>query len=82
MHKEVQRKPIVVRGKPSEITLIRERTEMETGMLIGEGGVEEHVKVITKHRKGPFPWRLSVDLPRACYYTVVAATTYLLSVSP
>ena len=78
MYKELHRKPIVVRGKPSGMTYISERKEMETGTLIGGGGTEERVKVITRQKRGPFPWRLSVDLPRACYVTVLAATTYLL----
>lgn len=77
-HRELHRKPIVVRGKPTGTTYISEREEMEPGTLIAAGGTEEHVKIITRQKQGPFPWRWSTDFPRACYVTVLAATTYLL----
>ena len=80
MHKEMKRRPIVVRGKSTGITYLTEGEEKDTGTLISDGGVEAHVKVMTKYKKGPYPWRLSVDFPRACYFTVLAATTYLLYV--
>ena len=78
---ESRRRPIVVRG--------RERYEDESakkGTVVavrrsGDGDmVEEKREWEGKGRKVP-PWRLSTDLPRAGYVTVLAGVGYLLYVS-
>jgi hypothetical protein len=44
-------------------------------------GVEESVRVVQAPQKGPVPWRLSVDAPRAGLVTVQAGVMYLLMVA-
>lgn len=46
-------------------------------------GLDERVRVVQRRGSGRRsregkPWRLSVDLPRACVYTVQAGVGYLL----
>jgi copper transporter 1 len=44
-------------------------------------GVDECVRVVQAPRRGPVPWRLSVDAPRAGLVTVQAGVMYLLMVA-
>ena len=75
---ELDRRYVSIRGKPTESERVNEDTDSKTGLLISERGVEEHVKVVRRKRRGAAPWRFSVDLPRAAYVTVTAGMGYLL----
>lgn len=75
---ELSRRYISVRGIPSEAERISADDAGKTGTLVTERGVEEHVRVVRRRRKGVAPWRLSVDLPRAAYVTVMGGVGYLL----
>ena len=56
--------------------------KMEEGKLTARG-VDERVRVLLASRTGieTSPWRFSIDLPRACVFTVQAGIGYLLWVS-
>ena len=76
--KELNRRYVVVRGIPQEAERIERGNESKKGFLVTERGVEEHVKVVKRHTRTVMPWRLSVDLPRALYATVMVGVGYLL----
>ncbi|KAL8839642.1 MAG: hypothetical protein Q9170_001648 [Blastenia crenularia] len=78
LDRDLDRRYVTVRGKPREAEQIRSASESTTASLISERGVEEHVKVVRKIRRSVTPWRLSVDLPRAAYSTLIAGVGYLL----
>ena len=78
LDQELNRRYVVVRGKPSEAERITSDSESKTATLITERGVEEDVKVVRKTRRTITPWRLSVDVPRAVYATLMAGVGYLL----
>lgn len=75
---ELNRRYVAVRGTPTEAERISLDSDSKAATLITERGVEEHVKVVRKTRRSITPWRLSVDLPRALYGTLMAAVGYLL----
>ena len=78
LDRELNRRYVSVRGKPTESERISTDNDAKTGTLITERGVEEHVRVVRRKRRGGVPWRFSVDLPRAAYVTVMAGAGYLL----
>lgn len=78
LDQELNRRYVMVRGKPTEAERISSDSESKNATLITERGVEEHVKVVRKTRRTITPWRLSVDLPRAAYGTLMAGVGYLL----
>ena len=75
---ELDRRYVSVRGKPTESERISTDSEMKTATLVSERGVEEHVRVVRRRRRGGAAWRFSVDFPRAGYVTVMAGVGYLL----
>lgn len=81
--KAVNRRYVVVAGKEGESE--RYSDEGNAGNKTDEAvltvrGMDEKVRVVrTKTRsKESVPWRLSVDLPRACVFTMQAGVGYLL----
>lgn len=78
MDKDLNRRYVAVRGVPKEVERIEADNDSKNGFLITERGVEEHVKVVKRHTRTVMPWRLSVDLPRAVYVTVMVGVGYLL----
>ncbi|KAL8938541.1 MAG: hypothetical protein Q9216_003845 [Gyalolechia sp. 2 TL-2023] len=78
LDQELNRRYVAVRGKPTEAERISLDSESKNATLITERGVEERVKVVRKARRTITPWRLSVDLPRAAYATLIAGVGYLL----
>lgn len=81
LDKELSRRYISVRGISTEAERISTDETGKTGTLVTERGVEEHVRVVRRQRKGVAPWRFSVDLPRAAYVTVMSGVGYLLCVT-
>ena len=75
---ELDRRYVSVRGTPTEAERIDSEPKAKTGTLITERGVEEHVRVVRRKRRGVAPWRFSVDLPRAAYVMVLIGAQYLL----
>ncbi|KAI4184737.1 MAG: hypothetical protein L6R41_004532 [Letrouitia leprolyta] len=78
LDEELNRRYVAVRGKPTEAERINSDSGSKNATLITERGVEEHVKVVRKARRTITPWRLSVDVPRAAYATLMAGVGYLL----
>lgn len=75
---ELDRKYVSIRGIPTEAESIYKDPKGQSGTLITERGVEEHVRVVRRRRRGVAAWRFSVDLPRAAYMTVTIGVQYLL----
>ncbi|KAI9823474.1 MAG: hypothetical protein M1832_002485 [Thelocarpon impressellum] len=65
-------------ARPSEAKRARDDADASTALLVSARGVEEEVRVVKRRTRGPVPWRLSVDLPRALLVTVIAGVGYLL----
>ena len=78
--KELNRRYVSVRGLPTEAERINADGEGKNATLVSERGVEEHVRVVRRHKRSVTPWRFGVDLPRAAYVTVIAGVGYLLYV--
>lgn len=78
MDKDLNRRYVAVRGVPKEVERIEADNNSKNEFLISERGVEEHVKVVKRNMRTVMPWRLSVDLPRAVYVTVMVGVGYLL----
>lgn len=78
MDKELNRRYVSVRGVPTEAQRISTDSESKNVTLISERGVEEHVRVVRRHKRNITPWRFSIDLPRAAYVTVMTGVGYLL----
>lgn len=78
LDRELNRRYVVVQGKPTEAESIDSDAQAKSGTLVTEMGVEERVKVVRRASRGVVPWRVSVDVPRAAYGTVVAGIGYLL----
>ena len=59
-------------------------SEKADGGILTTRGLDERVRILQADRDSPgiLPWRLGVDLPRACLFTVHAGIGYLLYVSP
>lgn len=80
MDKELNRRHVSVRGVPTETERINADREGKSATLVMERGVEEHVRVVRRHKRSVSPWRFSVDLPRAAYVTLTVGVGYLLYV--
>lgn len=78
MDTELNRRYVGVRGVPTEAARINADSEGKNATLISERGVEEHVRVVRRHKRSVTPWRFSIDLPRAAYVTVMTGVGYLL----
>ncbi|KAL8664781.1 MAG: hypothetical protein Q9202_002784 [Teloschistes flavicans] len=78
LDQDLNRRYVAVRGIPTEARRIDSDTDGKNASLISERGVEEHVRVIRHIRRTIPPWRLTVDVPRAAYATVMAGVGYLL----
>lgn len=78
LDQELNRRYVAVRGIPTEAERISLDSDGKSATLITERGVEERVKVVRRTARAITPWRLSVDLPRALYATLMAAVGYLL----
>lgn len=73
-----ERHLIRVRGSSSEAERIDSDNDSRQALLVGPRGVEKDVMVVTNRARPLMPFRLSVDLPRAGYVTVMAGVGYLL----
>ena len=78
MDKDLDRRYVAVRGTPKAVERIEADGDSKKALLITERGVEEQVKVVKRQTRTIMPWRLSVDLPRAAYTTIMAGVGYLL----
>ncbi len=74
----LNRRYIRVRGSATEAERIDADPDGKKGVLVTAQGVEEDIKVVATHSRPVMPWRLSVDVPRAAYTTVIAGVGYLL----
>jgi hypothetical protein len=74
----LNRRYVLVAGKTPEAAAINSNPEAKTASLVTAQGVEESVKIVHRVRRGPLPWRFSVDLPRALLYLCIAGVGYLL----
>ena len=75
----VKRRYILVAGEPgTESEKLTPRASDEAILTIR--GAEEKVRVVRGSKRDIecTPWRLSIDLPRACMFTVQAGVGYLL----
>jgi hypothetical protein len=77
LDREYDRRFVAVAGRKTEVERISQDSNMKR-MVLTENGVEEDVMVVKRHVRGPRPWRISVDGPRACIDTVTAGVGYLL----
>lgn len=73
-----KRRYVLVRGRATESGRIDQDLDAKTGSLITANGVEENVKVVAARSGNVVPFRLSVDIPRACLTTIIAGVSYLL----
>jgi len=73
-----KRRYVLVRGRATEAGRIDQDPVAKTGSLVTANGVEENVKVVQAKTRAVVPFRLSVDVPRACLTTVLAGVSYLL----
>ena len=78
LDKALKRRYVAVRGVPKEVERIGTDNETKDGFLITERGVEEHIKVVKSHTRPVMPWRMSVDISRAAYVTLMTGVGYLL----
>lgn len=78
LDQQLNRRYVAVQGIPTEEERINADTEGKNMVLRSERGVEERVRVVRSHVRTVMPWRLSVDLPRAVYVTVMVGVGYLL----
>jgi hypothetical protein len=76
--RELNRRYIVVHGKPTVAEAVNTNPDAKTAMLITERGAEESVRVVRRNIRAVMPWRLSTDLPRAVFNTLLAGVGYLL----
>lgn len=74
----LQRAYIKVRGKPTEADAMDTDGNAKDGRLVTANGVEQDVRVVRNRMQPAVPFRLSVDVPRAAYVTVIAGVAYLL----
>ncbi|KAJ9647419.1 uncharacterized protein PV06_00133 [Exophiala oligosperma] len=72
------RRYVLVRGRSTEAGRIDQDPDAKTGSLVTANGVEENIKVIQASTGAVVPFRLSVDVPRACLTTLIAGISYLL----
>lgn len=90
MYKDHRRRYIVMatdeKGNESsrEFSGAKKNTTVSTTAVLTVNGVDEKVRLVENALGGPYtgtmarPWRLSVDLPRACLVTLIGGLGYLL----
>lgn len=78
LDQELNRRYVAIQGTPTRTERINQDPDSKNATLITERGVEEHVKVIRSVVRSTAPWRISVDLPRALYATLIAGVGFLL----
>lgn len=82
--KAVARRYVVVADKERESDRsssdTNDASDKSDDAVLTVRGVDEKVRVVRRHtrQKEAIAWRLSVDLPRACVFTVQAGVGYLL----
>ena len=74
----LQRRYIHVAGLPTEGEKMDRDQNSEYSTLLSPRGQEERVKVVANVARPVTPWRISTDVPRALYTTVIAGVGYLL----
>lgn len=72
------RRYVVVQGRTPESQSIERDPDAKDTALITAQGVEERVKVVRAMKQPGIPFRLSVDVPRACLTTLIVGTGYLI----
>lgn len=72
------RRYVVVQGQTPESRVIESDPDAKDSALITAQGVEERVKVVRSVKQPGIPFRLSVDVPRACLTTVIVGVGYLI----
>ena len=80
LDQHLNRRYVVVAGRKNEKARTSEDGNAQTALLVSATGVEEDVRVVRRHVRGPFPWRLSIDVPRAALAVVMSGVGYLLYV--
>ncbi len=80
LDRDLNRRYVVAAGRRREKDIVTDDGDARSAMLVSAAGVEEEVRVVRRHVRGPIPWRISVDLPRAAIVTVLAGVGYLLYV--
>ena len=80
LDQHLNRRYVVVAGQRNEKARTSEDGGARTALLVSATGVEEDVRVVRRHIREPFPWRLSVDVPRAAIVVVMSGVGYLLYV--
>ncbi|KAI9752825.1 MAG: hypothetical protein M1815_000261 [Lichina confinis] len=78
LDQHLNRRYVVVAGRKNEKARTSEDGNAQTALLVSATGVEEDVRVVRRHVRGPFPWRLSIDVPRAALAVVMSGVGYLL----
>lgn len=78
LDRDRNRRYVVVAGERREKERVSDDVDAAKALLLSASGVEEDVRVVRRHVRGPVPWRLSVDLPRAAVVTILAGVGYLL----
>lgn len=78
-----QRKYVQVMGKENSPEARYDVAEKAEGGVLTTRGLDERIRVLQRERDGPhvLPWRVGVDIPRACLFTVHAGIGYLLRVN-
>lgn len=71
---------VAIANKTTESGRIDDDPDAKLATLITAQGGEEPVKIVHTIRRGPIPWRLGVDLPRAALFLCIAGVSYLLYV--
>ncbi|KAI9733390.1 MAG: hypothetical protein M1834_003474 [Cirrosporium novae-zelandiae] len=69
--RDVQRRYITVAGQTPDAERFQDRQDSKEGLLLSTNGVAENVRVVKNSSRPIRPWRLSVDLPRACLVVVI-----------
>ena len=66
---------------PVEAECIDVDGEGNDALCVSQQSVEKNVRVVTKKACPVMPFRLSVELPRVIYVTMMAGVRYLLSIA-
>lgn len=75
------RRYVVVQGRTPESSVIENDPNAKEGSLITAQGVEERIKVIQSAKQPTIPFRLSVDIPRACMTAAIVGLGYLAMIA-
>ena len=76
----LNRRYAVIANKNSEAGSISSDQDIKPVSLARQATADS-VKIIHGISDGPFPWRFSVDVPRAILFLCIAGVSYLLYVS-